>query len=176
MFLNSILIFSLLYICSEQLHTQITVNMELLSPLTLSPLALTFDDNVTSLNVMTYYEELMPILPGDDVIAEQQPIRINASNINSSYAIPDGAAVVLIHPPYQCGVFQFVWNTLILGLLCLLGILGNTVSFAVLSRDRSNRVACLLLQALALADNSVLIVAFMVLTLVYGLQVRRSVE
>jgi len=47
----------------------------------------------------------------------------------------------------QCMWFRFVVNTLLIGLLCLFGLFGNTLSLFVLERDRRNRVAVFLLQA-----------------------------
>ena len=88
---------------------------------------------------------------------------------------PITSNVSRVNRVYECGTFQFIWNTVIIGLLCVFGFLGNTLSFAVLSRDRSNRVACLLLQALAVADNSVLVVSFMVLSIISGMRVATSI-
>jgi len=47
----------------------------------------------------------------------------------------------------ECMWFRFVVNTLLIGLLCLFGLFGNTLSLFVLERDRRNRVAVFLLQA-----------------------------
>ena len=69
----------------------------------------------------------------------------------------------------RCTWFHFVVNTLLIGALCVFGLLGNTLSLFVLERDRRNRVAVLLLQSLATADNLVLAVAFVELSVVYGL-------
>ena len=51
----------------------------------------------------------------------------------------------------------------------MFGLLGNTLSLVVLERDRRNRVAVFLLQSLATADNLVLAVALLELSVVYGL-------
>ena len=48
---------------------------------------------------------------------------------------------------------KFVINTFVAGTLCLLGLVGNTVSFVVLRMDKDSRVAAFLLQALAFTDN-----------------------
>jgi len=69
----------------------------------------------------------------------------------------------------HCMWFHFVVNTLLIGPLCLFGLLGNTLSLFVLERDRRNRVAVFLLQSLATADNLVLCAAFVELSVVYGL-------
>ena len=50
-------------------------------------------------------------------------------------------------PPSQCAILPKFWiNAVLTGSLCLLGIVGNTISFAVLRRDREAPVASLLLQ------------------------------
>lgn len=69
----------------------------------------------------------------------------------------------------RCMWFRFAVNTVVIGLLCVLGLMGNTLSLFVLERDRHNRVAVFLLQSLATADNLVLCVAFVELTVAYGL-------
>jgi hypothetical protein len=81
---------------------------------------------------------------------------------------PDSAAqrrITLEH----CQIFQFVLNSLAIGILCVFGIAGNTLSMIILQRDKHNRVAVFLLQALAVSDSSVLFIAFVVLSIFYGL-------
>lgn len=65
--------------------------------------------------------------------------------------------------------FQFVLNTIVISLLCVSGLAGNTVSILVLQKDRHNRVAVFLLQALAIAHNCVLCLVFVGLSVAYGL-------
>ena len=91
---------------------------------------------------------------------------------NASVNATDGVSGVVpavIDDADRCMWFHFVVNTLVIGALCLLGLFGNTLSLMVLERDRRNRVAVFLLQSLATADNLVLCVAFVELSLVYGL-------
>lgn len=64
--------------------------------------------------------------------------------------------------------FSFYFNTIALGSVCILGMLGNLASVLVLQRDRHNRVAIFLLQVLAIADSFLLIVSLLVLTIAYG--------
>lgn len=52
---------------------------------------------------------------------------------------------------------KFIINTVIAGLICIFGFVGNTVSLAVLKRDKRTPVASLLLQTLAVVDNCFLI-------------------
>ena len=57
----------------------------------------------------------------------------------------------------DCQLFKFMLYTAVMGLLCCLGFIGNTISFLVLRRDCSTPVASFLLQALAIADNAFLL-------------------
>jgi len=86
----------------------------------------------------------------------------NASNV--SVVVSDSVEVA-----DRCLWFRFTVNTLLIGVLCMFGLFGNTLSLFVLERDRRNRVAVFLLQSLATADNLVLCVAFVELSIVYGL-------
>ena len=65
--------------------------------------------------------------------------------------------------------FLFVFYTLLMGPVCVMGLVGNTVSIHVLSKDRNHRVVTFLLKCLAMADNLVLLVSFVTLSLIYGL-------
>lgn len=69
----------------------------------------------------------------------------------------------------DCIFFRFMFYTIIIGSLNILGILGNILSIAVLQRDQHNRVTAFLLQSLAAADSFVLIMSFLVLSVIYGL-------
>ena len=70
-----------------------------------------------------------------------------------------------------CDVFLFIFFTVITGLLCVLGLTGNVISMLVLQKDRGGRVhaATFLLQALAVADNCVLGMSFIFLSIIFGL-------
>ena len=69
----------------------------------------------------------------------------------------------------SCSVlFRFIWYTVITGTLCLLGLTGNTLSIVILQKDKGNEVANLLLQALALADNSLLFSSIVMLSVLWG--------
>lgn len=65
-------------------------------------------------------------------------------------------------------VFDVIMNVVIIGTLCIIGIAGNTLSIMVLQREHGNRVAVLLLQALAIADNSILLVSIVVISIFMG--------
>ncbi len=66
-------------------------------------------------------------------------------------------------------LFLFIFYTVCMGPVCLMGIAGNTISILVLDKDRNNRVVTFLLKCLAVADNLVLMVSFVSLSLIYGL-------
>ena len=63
---------------------------------------------------------------------------------------------------YECRLFRLLLYTVAMGLLCLVGLVGNTISFLVLNKDKSTPVASFLLQSIAVADN-----AFLVLWLIH---------
>lgn len=57
-----------------------------------------------------------------------------------------------------CSLFRFILYTPAMGVLCVAGIAGNTVSLLVLRKDRSAPpAASLMLRCLAVADNALLI-------------------
>ncbi|KAK2138302.1 hypothetical protein LSH36_3383g00004 [Paralvinella palmiformis] len=57
-------------------------------------------------------------------------------------------------PAHDCSdLVKFIVNTAIAGNLCLLGLVGNSVSFVVLMMDKDSRLAAFLLQSLAFTDN-----------------------
>ncbi|XP_074663037.1 FMRFamide receptor-like [Tubulanus polymorphus] len=62
-------------------------------------------------------------------------------------------------------LFNFVIETVFVGLLCAIGFVGNLLSFIVLWKDRSQSTTNFLLQALAIADTLLLIDCIMVMTL-----------
>ena len=56
-----------------------------------------------------------------------------------------------------CFAFQFFLYTVAMGILGMLGLIGNSMSFMVLRKDRGTPVATFLLQVLAIADNCFLL-------------------
>ena len=65
----------------------------------------------------------------------------------------------------SCALFDFSIYTIVVGTFCVLGILGNCLSFAVMLRDTSRSPTTFLLQALAVADSLVLLAAIPLYTL-----------
>ena len=57
----------------------------------------------------------------------------------------------------SCGLFTFILYAVAMGLTCVLGFTGNTISFLVLHKDHSTPVASFLLKALTVADNLFLV-------------------
>lgn len=55
----------------------------------------------------------------------------------------------------------FAVNSVAAGMVCLLGLAGNSVSYFVLTRDKGAPVASFLLKSLALVDNAFLVIWFM---------------
>ena len=76
---------------------------------------------------------------------------------------------IFVQEPDTCIVFGFVFFTLVIGTLSVLGILGNILSIVVLQKDDNNKVAAFLLQSLAVADSLVLMTSFVVLSIIYGM-------
>ena len=66
---------------------------------------------------------------------------------------------------HDCALFDFAIYTVLVGLLCILGLIGNIVSFTVLWKDTSKSATSFLLRALAVADSLVLCMAVPVYTL-----------
>jgi hypothetical protein len=63
------------------------------------------------------------------------------------------------HISHDCALFDFSIYTIVAGSLCVLGLLGNIISFTVLWRDSGKSATAFLLRALAVADSLVLLMA-----------------
>lgn len=88
--------------------------------------------------------------------------QVNSSSLLSN----DEASKYWLDDP--CSSFDFFYNTVFIGSLCLFGITSNLLSIVVLYLDRHNRVATFLLRSLAVADISVLLTVFVVLSIFFG--------
>ncbi len=85
-----------------------------------------------------------------DALMESSTMGISAVNLsNSTAGEPDAAT---------CYAFEFYLYTVAMGLLGVLGLVGNSLSFLVLRKDRGTPVATFLLQVLAVADNCFLLI------------------
>jgi len=68
----------------------------------------------------------------------------------------------------RCNSFEFFFNTVLIGVLCLFGIATNILAIVVLGKDRHNRVATFLLRSLSVADTAVLAITFVVMSVFFG--------
>ncbi len=59
---------------------------------------------------------------------------------------------------HSCYAFEFYLYSVAMGVLGVLGLIGNSLSFMVLRKDRGTPVATFLLQVLAVADNCFLVI------------------
>ena len=78
----------------------------------------------------------------------------------------DGVSTFWLSNP--CSSFDFFYNTVFIGSLCLFGITANLLSIVILYLDRHNCVATFLLRSLAVADISVLVTVFVVMSIFFG--------
>ena len=65
----------------------------------------------------------------------------------------------------RCQTFDFVTCTLVIGVLCLLGLLGNVTSFLVLTKHKTENNTVFLLQCLAVSDTVLLTTTIFVYSL-----------
>ena len=79
-------------------------------------------------------------------------------NVTTEFPGPEPEPEVPPNPDVECGTFVFVVYVVLLGSMCMFGLVGNTLSFCVLRRERRAHVATFLLCALAVVDNFYLIV------------------
>jgi len=59
----------------------------------------------------------------------------------------------------ECALFDFTVYTLVVALIIIFGLVGNTLSFIVMLNDSATSATSFLLQALAVADSLVLLAA-----------------
>ena len=64
------------------------------------------------------------------------------------------------HQTSKCELYTFIVYTLIMGIMCFLGALGNIISFIVFSNDKLKTSPTFLLQGLALVDILLLAAVF----------------
>ena len=70
----------------------------------------------------------------------------------------------------SCNVEKFWIHTVFAGVICLIGFVGNCVSFFALNRDKQSPVATFLLQALTLIDNMFLGIWVLQFSMKWGLR------
>ena len=89
----------------------------------------------------------------------------NSSNTSSTWS---SVVADVFWLDNHCKSFEFFFNTVLIGALCLFGIATNILAIVVLGKDRHNRVATFLLRSLSVADIAVLVVVFIVLSVFLG--------
>jgi len=91
---------------------------------------------------------------------------VNVQILNSSSSSDDAESTYWLSDP--CDSFDFFYNTVFIGSICLFGIAANLLSIVVLHLDRQNRVATFLLRSLAVADIIVLLTSFVAMSIFFG--------
>ena len=107
------------------------------------------------------------LLPLSETLAPESNMTLDLDLTTSADHVMSNSSAVTSE---DCSVaFKFWFATVVIGLLCVLGLLGNALSIFVLQKDNHNRVACFLLQALACADITTLLITLVILSLLFGL-------
>lgn len=81
---------------------------------------------------------------------------------SSAPSVKESTATVL---EQQCQQFEFIIFTIVIGSLCVFGLVGNVTSFFVLRKQKSETATIFLLQVLAVSDSILLLCSFVVYTL-----------
>ncbi|CAH1799914.1 unnamed protein product [Owenia fusiformis] len=64
-----------------------------------------------------------------------------------------------------CNDFDLIIYTILIGIISVIGLTGNTLSIIVLEKERNKSTTSLLLQSLAVSDNSLLILSLLAFTI-----------
>ena len=115
-------------------------------------------------------DHLSSIEDTKDMVSSEGYQTVNYTNVayNLQNVSVELSNITVVQNKFCPLLFRFVYYTIITGILCLLGITGNTLSIITLQKDKGNQVANLLLQALALADNALLFVSIVILSVIWG--------
>jgi len=84
----------------------------------------------------TVFEFAEFLLQGEDVGLHST---LSSTATSPPPAVSTTVAVSLVTGYQYCAVFRIGLNTVCIGLLCILGLAGNSLSIAVLRIDRQNR-------------------------------------
>ena len=82
---------------------------------------------------------------------------LSMATINTTFDDVTTMASTSAPPAVTCLFMRFVMHSVFAGVICIVGILGNTLSMVVLGKDSQSPVATFMLQWLAGADNLFLI-------------------
>ncbi len=85
--------------------------------------------------------------------ALQEPIYDHSLMNNTGHIINPHIENTDLDADQNCKNFTFIIYVPIFGLLCLIGLVGNSLSLLVLQWEKRNHVATFLLQSLAMSDN-----------------------
>ena len=77
----------------------------------------------------------------------------NTSLVPANHTDTDADVLLSESTESACKVFLFLAYVVVLGSMCVFGLIGNTLSFMVLQWEKHNYVATFLLQVMSLADN-----------------------
>ena len=66
----------------------------------------------------------------------------------------------------NCRLYTFIISTVIVGILTIVGIIGNSLSFAVFWKGKFNKATSFLFMCLSLTDSAVLLTAFIFMSIV----------
>ena len=116
---------------------------------------------IDMLNISVSESSGMHIVPDGNASAEPYLPNGNGSGLDNHTSTSE--------PGQDCVTFNFIYDFIIIGSVCILGMCGNTLSIIILRRDHFNKVTLFLFQALAVADNTVLLMSFITLSVIYGL-------
>ena len=95
-----------------------------------------------------------------------EDLYISALSSNISHPMHGAIVVPAEVLEHDCtDLVKFIINTAVAGTICLLGLIGNSVSFVVLTMDKDSCVAAFLLQSLAFTDNFFLSLWFLHFTI-----------
>ena len=100
--------------------------------------------NVPHISPEMSHSNQLPIL-SDNLLKDINDY--NSTNQSVAETVPN------VSESANCYPFEFYLYTVAMGLLCLFGLVGNSISFLVLQKDRGTPVATFLLQVLAVVDN-----------------------
>ncbi|XP_064628947.1 FMRFamide receptor-like isoform X2 [Lineus longissimus] len=116
--------------------------------------------------VTVYYDYLFPMIQTE--IHGSNGSNRTISNVTCDPSIKNADEVfrsILLDRQSAQILFNFIVNTILVGSICLLGFVGNALSFIVLRNDRSKSTTNFLLQGLAVTDTTLLLDCVLYITI-----------
>lgn len=102
-------------------------------------------------------------MPGNNTTIAAASAMLDERSSNASPTAANETDAPLEHGvrlTQECLLYSFVFYTLILGTLCIVGLIGNLTSFVVFWKDKIKTSTSFLFQGLSLIDSLLLIAAF----------------